>query len=109
MCHSSSIDHSCQNQVKVKKMLQFAVFAILFAAVSTGPITDQSESTDFDALFVDNIEEYLAQNPEVRIVDELEKSETLDSDDLRQIIYRFGQRVNGKQLVELPLRNNDLF
>lgn len=89
-------------------MLLFAVFGILFAVVYTGPITDQSKSTEFDVLVVDNLEEHLAQNPEVKIIEELEKVEALENDDLRQIRYRFGQRVNGRQRVKHPLRNSYL-
>lgn len=76
-------------------MLRFAVLTILFVAVCASPISDKSTSNDVDVFVVDSLDEYLDQNPDVKIVDELERAETLEIEDRVEIVYRIGQRVNG--------------
>lgn len=44
-------------------MLRFALLAVLFSAVCAIPIGDESSQTTHGSNVVENIDEYLAQNP----------------------------------------------
>lgn len=73
-------------------MLRFTILAILFVAVCAAPFNATSESADVDVIVVKSIEDYLAQNPNVKILEEFEKD---DIQDRQRIRYTVGQRNNG--------------
>lgn len=74
-------------------MLRFTVLALLFAAVCASPINEDSKSSNLEVGVVESIDKYLAENPDVEILDEFEKEEDQDR---RVLTYRIGQRINGK-------------
>lgn len=74
-------------------MLRFILLAILFVAVCAGPIDEDSKSANLKVGVVESIDEYLAENPGVEILDEFEKEEDQDR---RVMVYRIGQRINGE-------------
>lgn len=77
------------------EMLRFAVLVILLAAVCAVPINDVAKSADVEVIVVDSIDEYLTQNPEIELLERLEKEEVQEPDRV-QITYTLGRRVNGK-------------
>lgn len=79
-------------------MLRFAVSVIVIAAIRAIPITDFSKSAQVVVIIVDSIDEYLAQNPEVEILERLEKEEI---EDRQQLQYTIGERGNGEELLDL--------
>lgn len=79
-------------------MLRFAVSLILFLAVSAVPIKiDFSKSAHVDVFIVSSIEEYLAQNPDVEILERMKKEEIQDR---QQLQYTIGERGNGEEQLE---------
>lgn len=79
-------------------MLRFAILVILIAAIRAIPIIDYSESAHADVIIVDNIDEYLALNPEVEILERMEKKEIQDR---QQLQYTIGERGNGEEQLDL--------
>lgn len=78
-------------------MLLFAILVILFGAVCTVPIIDYSKSAHVDVFVVESIEAYLAQNPEVEILEQMEKKEIQDR---QQLQYTIGERGNGEERLK---------
>lgn len=77
----------------MKNMLRLTILTIFFAAVCAAPFNVTSESADVDVIVVHSIEDYLAQNPEVEILEQFEKEEIRDRQRIR---YTVGQRINGE-------------
>lgn len=76
-------------------MLRFAVFAVLLAAVCAVPISDDASSA-IDVLVGDSIEEFLAENPEIEMLHQLEEVELHSQDGNFSSVFTFGKRVAGK-------------
>lgn len=74
-------------------MLRFAVLAILFAAICAAPTTEEPSSSELDVVAVESIDDYLALNPELELVDQLEKEEISNRQQFR---YTLGKRVAGE-------------
>lgn len=77
-------------------MLRFELFAVLFAAVCAVPIDDESKSSDVDVLFGGSFEEYLAQNPEMKLLRELDEVEIQCEGSNVTSTFTWGKRVAGK-------------
>lgn len=73
-------------------MLRFTILAVLFAAVCAGLINDKLKNADLDVTVVDNFDDYLAENPEVELLEQLVQEEVRDRN---QIKYTLGNHVNG--------------
>lgn len=73
-------------------MLRFAVLAVLCAAVCAILINDESETADLEVTVVDNFDDYLAENPKLRLLEQFEEE---DIQDRNQIKYSLGNHVNG--------------
>lgn len=69
----------------------------LFGAISCASI-DSESAADFDLVVVEDIDEYLKENPEVKLLQKLERFENRV-----QIRYTLGSRVSGA-LVKRHLR-----
>lgn len=74
-------------------MLRFAVLAILFVAVCTVSINDELKTANLDVTVVDNLEDYLAESPEVELLAQFSKEYIQDR---AQIRYTLGNHVNGR-------------
>lgn len=81
-------------------MLRFAVLIVLFAAVWTVPISDEAKSTESGVIVVNNIDEYLAENPE----SQLGEMEKVVSEDRRRVVYTFGRRIKGAKKNRVQLK-----
>lgn len=65
---------------------------VLVAALLSVGVANCEIQFDFDVIAVQNFTEYLMQNPDVKLLQPLEKSDVARS----QIRYTLGRRVNGK-------------
>lgn len=74
-------------------MLRFAVLVVLFAAVCAVSINDGLKTADLDVTVVENLEDYLAENPEVVLLAQFSKAYIQDR---AQIRYTLGNHVNGR-------------
>lgn len=73
--------------------------AILFAAVCAVPINDEAESAELGVNVVENIDEYLAEHPEVKL---LEMNRTAIQDGDRQVlVYDIGKRVDENEFLQM--------
>lgn len=77
-------------------MLRFALFAALFAVVCSIPINDKSKSSDVDVFVGGSITEFLAQNPEVKILDELDEIAFQSQNGTISSVFKWGHREAGK-------------
>lgn len=73
-------------------MLRFIVLSILFAVICAVPIDTKTEYVNVTV--VHSIDEYLTQNPNIVLFEQLEKEENQDRELLK---YTLGQRVDGEQ------------
>lgn len=74
-------------------MLRFAALAVLFAAACAVPINFESKSGDPNVTVVDNIEDYLAENPGAEFIGEFENIDFHEGPYIKT--YKFGQHVSG--------------
>lgn len=77
-------------------MLRFALFAILFVAICTASFDDESESSGVEVFIGGSIEKYLAHNPEVELVQQLEETELQSHDGITSSVFAWGNRAAGK-------------
>lgn len=76
-------------------MLRLTIFAISFAVVYAVNINHESKSAGVKVIFVDNIDEYIAQHPDVKLMEKLGRKFVEDRGQYT-ITYTLGKRVNGE-------------
>lgn len=94
---SLSVGCSFSYKVKMEKMLRFAALAILCAAVCAVSVIGEPNSADFGVDVVESIDKYLAQNPEIEFLHEMDGK---FMDDRQQFRYSHGRRLQGKRKLE---------
>lgn len=75
-------------------MLRFTVLAIFLAAVSAVHLENKrSQTLEMQMAIVDNLEEYLLENPEVKVLNEFMENV---NETLREITHKIGNRQPGE-------------
>lgn len=77
-------------------MLRFVLLiSTIFVVAHSVPIDDETKSLNPNVIVIDNIKEYIAKHPELKVLGKLEKK-VLETRGRFQIHYSAGNRVNGK-------------